>query len=513
MATVSNPYFTTSDPTYGITQTIYDALDRPLLVQKQDGSFSTVTYQDNCTLAEDEAGKARRTCTDGLGRLVEVEEPGDATAPAATDTSTVSTQATAMVNISGSEQMLPPPPPPRCPRPPLPCDQTPGDPVYDMGGVSLTVNGHTTSAGYGQGDTASSVALRLANAINADAAAVVTASASGTQITLTARTAGESGDYTVGFSTSWDTADFSGASFSGLVANYRLLGGADLNQFAHTYLTLYQYDALGNLLCVEQHGNVAPGTAGATGCSSSPGNDAASPWRVRRFTYDSLSRLLTARNPESGTITYLYDHDGELLQKTSPAPNPNPPQPTQTVSYCYDELHRVTGTRLRGADLLRWRYARGELRLRFRRQRQRPSDVDDRSGRAPRLTAMTFWGGSTTEDADAHRSQQRGGQQEHLLFLQSRWLGQDPDYPSGKVITYTPDSAGRMLSAIDTGSNINYVTGATYGPDGALTGFISGNSATFAGITNSLQLQQASAAAEHVGHVRLSAADRVQHRL
>ena len=47
-------------------------------------------------MAEDEAGKARRTCTDGLGRLVEVEEPGDATAPAATDTSTVSTQATAM---------------------------------------------------------------------------------------------------------------------------------------------------------------------------------------------------------------------------------------------------------------------------------------------------------------------------------------------------------------------------------------------------------------------------------
>src|SRR5262249_33432028 len=59
-------------------------------------------------------------------------------------------------------------------------------------------------------------------------------------------------------------------------------------------------------------------------------------------TYDSLSRLLTAKNPESGTISYAYDNDGELLMKTSPAPNPNPPQPTQTVSYCYDALHRVT---------------------------------------------------------------------------------------------------------------------------------------------------------------------------
>ena len=58
-------------------------------------------------------------------------------------------------------------------------------------------------------------------------------------------------------------------------------------------------------------------------------------------------------------------------------------------------------------------------------------------------------------------------------------------YPSGAVVTYTPDSAGRTLSAVDSGSGINYVTGATYGPDSALTGFVSGNSGTFAGITNS----------------------------
>ena len=92
------------------------------------------------------------------------------------------------------------------------------------------------------------------------------------------------------------------------------------------------------LLCVEQHGDAASGT----GCSSPPTSDAGSPWRVRRFTYDSLSRLLTAHNPESGTITYSYDADSNLLQKTSPAPNQTGTA-TQTVSYCYDELHRVTG--------------------------------------------------------------------------------------------------------------------------------------------------------------------------
>ena len=54
---------------------------------------------------------------------------------------------------------------------------------------------------------------------------------------------------------------------------------------------------------------------------SSPANDATSPWRVRRFTYDSVGRLLTAKNPESGAISYTYDNDGNLLQKASPAPN------------------------------------------------------------------------------------------------------------------------------------------------------------------------------------------------
>jgi hypothetical protein len=57
-------------------------------------------------------------------------------------------------------------------------------------------------------------------------------------------------------------------------------------------------------------------------------------------------------------------------------------------------------------------------------------------------------------------------------------------YPSGNVVTYTPDSAGRALSAVDNGSGINYITGATYGPDGGITGFVSGNSGTSAGITN-----------------------------
>ena len=57
-------------------------------------------------------------------------------------------------------------------------------------------------------------------------------------------------------------------------------------------------------------------------------------------------------------------------------------------------------------------------------------------------------------------------------------------YPSGAVVTYTPDSAGRITSAADTANGINYVTSTTYQADGQMTGFVSGNSASFAGITS-----------------------------
>jgi YD repeat-containing protein len=38
-------------------------------------------------------------------------------------------------------------------------------------------------------------------------------------------------------------------------------------------------------------------------------------WRTRTFGYNSLSQLLTASNPESGTISYTYDNDGVVTSK------------------------------------------------------------------------------------------------------------------------------------------------------------------------------------------------------
>lgn len=80
--TVSNPYCTTSDSTYGITKTRYDALDRPVRVVPPDGTDTTnnvsTSYSGTSTglttTVTDQAGAARTSQADALGRMTYVWE-------------------------------------------------------------------------------------------------------------------------------------------------------------------------------------------------------------------------------------------------------------------------------------------------------------------------------------------------------------------------------------------------------------------------------------------------------
>jgi YD repeat-containing protein len=145
---VSNPYRLTTDSTYGLTSYTYDGLGRVTTQTQPDGSTIQSAYSANCTTVTDETGKQRKSCSDGLGRMVQVfEDPGSS---------------------------------------------------------------------------------------------------------------------------------------------------PHLN-----YETDYQYNTLGDLICAVQKGT---DTTAFTTCAAAP-----TTWRPRSFTYDLLSRLLSATNPESGTISYTYD--------------------------------------------------------------------------------------------------------------------------------------------------------------------------------------------------------------
>ena len=72
--TVTNPYFSTRDPTYGVTTYGYDALNRVTSAEAPDGSTRSTTYTGNCATATDPANKARTLCSDALRRVYSVAE-------------------------------------------------------------------------------------------------------------------------------------------------------------------------------------------------------------------------------------------------------------------------------------------------------------------------------------------------------------------------------------------------------------------------------------------------------
>lgn len=107
----------------------------------------------------------------------------------------------------------------------------PGQIIYDQGSVSLTVNGKTETAFYGQGSTAYSVGSSLISAINNDSTSPVRAHLSFTGITqsyvwvmLSAKTTGSGTCYTMSASYTYDTTDFKGPSFQLFPTQSALVG-------------------------------------------------------------------------------------------------------------------------------------------------------------------------------------------------------------------------------------------------------------------------------------------------
>ncbi|HEX6718014.1 MAG TPA: RHS repeat-associated core domain-containing protein [Pyrinomonadaceae bacterium] len=227
------------------------------------------------------------------------------------------------------------------------------------------------------------------------------------------------------------------------------------------FLTTYQYDALDNLVTVTQGS------------------------QTRSFTYNSLKQLISASNPENGTVEYQYDDAGNLLVKKDAR--------EVSTHFAYDAFNRVTRRWYNGSistsatthnlpELPASVGASNEANF-FYDAQALPSGAPSFSRGAAngRLVAVTYGTNSNTGDYLGYDAAgrnvlkiQRTGNTDYPLTSTLNIAGVPTTvvYPSGRLVSYTYDVAGRTSSVIGNlgdGTSRNYATSLNYSPFGGLT--------------------------------------------
>jgi RHS repeat-associated protein len=332
--------------------------------------------------------------------------------------------------------------------------------VYDSGTVSVTISSIAATINYSQtvNNTAALVTSALASAINGNSSYPVSASASGTTLTLTAKQTGAATNYTVSSaSTTTQGTYFAHPSFS--ATSTTLTGGSDASGgLATPWVTLYSYEVLNNLKCVVQKGTDA---TALTNCASALSN-----WRPRSATYNSLSQLVSSTNPETGTLNYTYDSDGNVLTRIAPAPNQSGTL-TVTTTYSYDAMHRPTGkTYSNGDPSVTYSYDQTNcLGLAVCYNKGHRTGMTDAAG--SESWAYDLMGRAVKEQRVTNAVTKTTT---YTYYMDSSVAS--VVYPSGRTITY--DAVTRPVSAVDSANSINYVTAALYSPAGGLASLQNG---------------------------------------
>jgi RHS repeat-associated protein len=227
--------------------------------------------------------------------------------------------------------------------------------------------------------------------------------------------------------------------------------------------TNYSYNVLGNLVTVSQ---------GA---------------QTRTFSYDSLSRLRSATNPESGTTTYNYDDSGNLITRQDAR--------SITTTISYDAINRPKAKT----------YSDGTPRIDYFYDTQSlPTGAPtfDRGHAKGRLVAVTYGGGSagTYRGYDGRglvvRQYQQTDSVNYLAEATYRLNGslQTETYPSvpgaadRRLLNYNIDNAGRVASLSTSAASYApaaSVSSINYTAPGALSSQTYGNSLVHAVSYNS----------------------------
>jgi RHS repeat-associated protein len=236
------------------------------------------------------------------------------------------------------------------------------------------------------------------------------------------------------------------------------------------YETDYSYDALGDLLCVQQQGGVS--TPSGTGCAYSSSGDSTSPWRIRRFAYDGLSRLTGTSSLEAGTISYTYNGDGQVLTKTAPKPNQTGAA-TVVTTYSYDAINRLTEKSYNDGITPTVQFAYDNNTLTG--CTIVPPAQTDSNPKGYRTSMCDGSGGTTwTHDKMGRIQSERRTIGTVLGNYVTDAFNLDGSLSSltalGYSMAYTYNGAGRPITAVNSADPFNYVTSATYAPFGGLAG-------------------------------------------
>lgn len=211
------------------------------------------------------------------------------------------------------------------------------------------------------------------------------------------------------------------------------------------YLTSYSYDTLDNLTSVTQ-GSQTP----------------------RTFVYDPLKRLLSATNPESGTVCYGtvvsgvcqpdgYDANGNLIYKTDAR--------LIRTTYAYDALNRATTRSYSdGTPPVTYAYDPAIMNGKGRLSSVSSSVVSysfgnyDALGRVKSATQTIY--GTTNQTYTMGYSYDLTGQVTGMT------------YPSGHTVNYSFDNGGRLsdfTGYLGDSTLRNYSTGIAYAATGQMT--------------------------------------------
>jgi RHS repeat-associated protein len=337
------------------------------------------------------------------------------------------------------------------------------DTTYDADGRKATVsNSHRSTSSTTDGTTT--------YVYDALGRVCVTVPSDGTAVSGTCPTARPAKDtfssYTGNCTTMTDEA---GKSRKSCVDGLGRMTGVWEDPSSSNYETDYQYNTLGDLTSVTQKGS---NSANA---------------RIRTFQYDSISRLTSASNPESGNITYSYDADGNVVTKTGPRPNQTGSLTVRTTN-TYDKLNRLAKKSYVGMTMPTIQYGYDAVAL------------SGCSPVAPNLTD-SYPIGRRTSICDGSGATSWAHDQMGRIKTERRTIGAAVgDYETdtynldgsvggltvlGKSVAYVYKGAARPISAISYSTNpaTNYVTSATYAPFGGLTSLVNGSTSGFTGIT------------------------------